>query len=285
MDDNLAWTTAVGQAFVYQPQDVMDSIQRLRAEAQALGNLQTTPQENVITDDGIIELLPADPQVIYLPVFECVMVFFQSPYGVPFISFGLGWPLGLWLNYDFDWRHHHLIVWGNGQARPANWWSLRPSQRLAAAANQATVWLPRPHPVSVASGMDRGYYSRPGQSTVTVIGAQSRPGGRSQPPTTYARQPEPAGQSTVTVTGGQSRPAARPEAVVVQHPVEAPRSQPANGAFIGVESTHETQQFSTRGQESRQAPAFQPAAPAFHSEPVHSAPPPLSPPPAASGRR
>jgi len=33
MDDNLAWTTSVGQAFLYQAQDVMDSIQRLRASS------------------------------------------------------------------------------------------------------------------------------------------------------------------------------------------------------------------------------------------------------------
>ena len=61
MDDNLAWTTALGQAFLAQQQDVMDSIQRLRAQAQALGNLQSTPQENVIADNGDIEILPANP--------------------------------------------------------------------------------------------------------------------------------------------------------------------------------------------------------------------------------
>ena len=79
MDDNLAWTTALGQAFVYQPQDVMDSIQRLRAEAMARGNLQTTPQENVFTEDGIIEILPADPEVIYLPVYQLTRSISSSP--------------------------------------------------------------------------------------------------------------------------------------------------------------------------------------------------------------
>ena len=77
MDDNLAWTTALGQAFLYQQQDVMDSIQRLRAQAQALGNLQSTPQENVITDDGTIEILPANPEVIYVPVYQPDVVYFQ----------------------------------------------------------------------------------------------------------------------------------------------------------------------------------------------------------------
>ena len=70
LDDNLAWTTALGQAFLYQQQDVMDSIQRLRAQAQALGNLQSTPQENVVMDDGTIEILPANPEVIYVPVYQ-----------------------------------------------------------------------------------------------------------------------------------------------------------------------------------------------------------------------
>ena len=83
MDDNLAWTTALGQAFLYQQQDVMDSIQRLRAQAQALGNLQSTPQENVVVDDGTIEILPANPQVIYVPVYQPDVVYFQRPYGTP----------------------------------------------------------------------------------------------------------------------------------------------------------------------------------------------------------
>ncbi len=112
MDDNLAWTTAVGQAFLYQQQDVMDSIQRLRAQAVSLGNLQSTPQENVITDNGMTEILPANPQVMYVPEYQPDLVYYQRPQGVPFISFGLGLPLGLWLSCDFDWRNHHVIVLG-----------------------------------------------------------------------------------------------------------------------------------------------------------------------------
>ena len=39
MADNLDWTASVGDAFLNQPDDVTDSIQRLRWEAQRLGNL------------------------------------------------------------------------------------------------------------------------------------------------------------------------------------------------------------------------------------------------------
>src|SRR5512146_1249804 len=58
MDENLAWTTDLGRAFLSQPADVMESIQHLRAQAQDFGNLKSTPQENVIAEDGIIEILP-----------------------------------------------------------------------------------------------------------------------------------------------------------------------------------------------------------------------------------
>ena len=143
MDDNLGWTTAVGQAFLAQQPDVMDSIQRLRAQAQALGNLQTTPQENVIADDGSIEILPANPQEIYVPVYQPEVVYFRRAYGNPFISFGAGFAVGLWLNHDCDWHNHHLIVWGQDQQRPPDWWYRRPGQRPLIEADHATIWQPR----------------------------------------------------------------------------------------------------------------------------------------------
>src|ERR1700728_1489440 len=52
LDDNLAWTTQMGQAYAAQPSDVMASIQRLRSQAPSLGNLSSSPQETVTSDDG-----------------------------------------------------------------------------------------------------------------------------------------------------------------------------------------------------------------------------------------
>jgi hypothetical protein len=256
MDDNLAWTTALGQAFLAQQPDVMASIQRLRAQAQALGNLQSTPQENVVADNGTIEILPANPQFIYVPVYQPDMVYFRRPFGAPFISFGLGFAIGGWLNCDFDWHNHHLIVWGHNQPRPADWWSRRPGERPRVEMTHATVWRPSNHPGPAARGFDRGYASGPARNTVTVIGAQPRPVERHETPAPAVR---------------------RSETVVVQHPVQAPRSRPATGAFIGVQSSHQTQQFSNRGQASRQTISSHPATPAAHAAaPSH---------PASTGRR
>ena len=78
MDDNLNWTTQMGQAFLNQQPDVMASIQRLRATASKLGNLQSSPQQQVITDGSDIEIVPADPQVIYVPVYQPDQVYYDA---------------------------------------------------------------------------------------------------------------------------------------------------------------------------------------------------------------
>jgi hypothetical protein len=47
MNDKLDWTQALGDAFLARQQAVLDAIQRLRARADAAGNLETTPQQKV----------------------------------------------------------------------------------------------------------------------------------------------------------------------------------------------------------------------------------------------
>lgn len=111
MADNLDWTTALGQAYVNQNDDVMASVQRLRQEAQNAGNLQTTPQQDVEVDDGDIEIWPEQGQDCYVPVYDPSLVYFGSGgvYGGPMVTFGAAYPIGVWLNYDFDWKRHRII--------------------------------------------------------------------------------------------------------------------------------------------------------------------------------
>jgi len=119
MADSLDWTTALGQAYVNQSDDVMASVQRLREEARNAGNLATTPQQDVEVDNGDIEIWPAQPQYCYVPVYDPALVFFGSGgvYGGPVVTFGAGFPIGVWLNYDFDWRHRHIYYhgWSDGR--------------------------------------------------------------------------------------------------------------------------------------------------------------------------
>ena len=118
MADNLDWTTALGQAYVNQSEDVMASIQRLRQEARNAGNLETTPQQDVEVEDGDVEIWPAQGQTCYVPAYDPGLVYFEygGVFGGPVITFGAGFPIGVWLNYDFDWKHHRIYyhTWANG---------------------------------------------------------------------------------------------------------------------------------------------------------------------------
>jgi hypothetical protein len=76
------WTRQLGAAFASDPDAVYVSIQRLRAAAMALGNLKTTPQQQVVTETSttgqtVILVQPANPQVVYVPVYNTQVVYVQ----------------------------------------------------------------------------------------------------------------------------------------------------------------------------------------------------------------
>ena len=154
MDDNLEWTTALGQAFSYQQADVMDAIQRLRAQAQALGNLQSSPQWSVVNQGGRIAILPPSPQMIYVPVYQPQVVYYQRSYNRPLISFGAGLAIGSWLTHDLDWRNRNVVVWDHNRPRPAGWWT---PQQPRVQINNYNVWQPtRRSALTTAGSWDRG---------------------------------------------------------------------------------------------------------------------------------
>ena len=74
LTEDVGWTSNLGNAFLAQESDVMDAIQRMRARAAQNGKLQSSPQEVVTqTYDGgrpIYEILPAQPDVIYVPYYD-----------------------------------------------------------------------------------------------------------------------------------------------------------------------------------------------------------------------
>ncbi len=118
MSDKLDWTTALGQAFVNQSTDVLTSVQRLRARANAAGYLVTTPQQIVIVEKEVIKVVPAQPQVIYVPTYNPQVVYVDSGpstgevVAAAAISFGVGLAIGAWLNNDCNWHTHTVYYHG-----------------------------------------------------------------------------------------------------------------------------------------------------------------------------
>ena len=70
MNDRLDWTQRLGDAFLANQQQVMDTVQTLRSRAQAVGNLQSTPQVTVTNQEGFIDIEPAQPDYVYVPVYD-----------------------------------------------------------------------------------------------------------------------------------------------------------------------------------------------------------------------
>jgi hypothetical protein len=83
MSEKLDVTLRLGNAFLAQQKDVLDTIQRLRAKAQ--GNLKTTPEQRVIVEQPaaqptVIRIEPTDPQVVYVPTYNPTVVYGAWPY-------------------------------------------------------------------------------------------------------------------------------------------------------------------------------------------------------------
>ncbi|MEY4484190.1 MAG: hypothetical protein RL693_1642 [Verrucomicrobiota bacterium] len=116
LDENLEWTSQVGNAFIAQPVEVMESIQHLRGMARALGNLVDTPQQKIVLDDTYIRIVPAQPDYIYEPRYDPEIIYYERPVAEPYLYFSVGFFVGSWLNYDCDWRRHRLYRgdWNEG---------------------------------------------------------------------------------------------------------------------------------------------------------------------------
>ncbi len=121
MDQNLDWTASVGEAFMDQPADVMNAIQALRAQARAAGSLIDTPEQKVVVEEQYIRIIPADPEIIYVPRYDPQVVYVES-YTPSIISFGVGFAVGSWLNYDFDWGQR-CVYRGNWRGWSHNNWN------------------------------------------------------------------------------------------------------------------------------------------------------------------
>jgi hypothetical protein len=186
MADNMDWTANLGDAFLNQPEDVTSSIQRLRWRARSVGNLVSNAEQSVIVDGDYIQIVPAQPQYVYVPQYETSVVYVQAPTYSPFVTFGFGLAIGGWLSMDFDWGRHHLIY--HGWDRPGWVDHARPYvhvtnvyvDRSRPYINQA--WRhdrshgdPARYLASRPSGPNAGRYARIGEARGSIT-MQSRPG-------------------------------------------------------------------------------------------------------------
>ena len=145
MSDKLDWMEQLGEAYLVQPDDVTKTIQKLRTRAESTGNLKSSkemvvkkvkapapplprpgaPAPAMIADGpDYIEIEPAAPDVVYVPVYDPVVVYGAWPYPAyrPFywrppgyvyagvFGFGAAFVVGPALWYHYDWRHRSVWI-------------------------------------------------------------------------------------------------------------------------------------------------------------------------------
>ena len=121
LNQDIRWTTDLGDAFLAQQADVMSAVQQMRAQAQANGRLSSTPQQTVTTEDQggqqAIVIQPANPRIIYVPYYDPFYVWGPPVYGyyppLFYSGFGFGFGSGFNLSFYFDdWGGWGAWGWG-----------------------------------------------------------------------------------------------------------------------------------------------------------------------------
>jgi hypothetical protein len=281
MSDKLTLTNDMGNAFLNQQEQVMNTIQNLRAKAQAQGNLASTDKQKVVVQEGDISIEPATPDVVYVPAYDPCWVYGPWWYSscappwfwYPGIVIGAGFffgppffigPLDFWCG--FRWHSREIFVNVNktfAVHRPGisrmhggvEVWQHNPAHRRGIAYSSpvtARRFGQIGRPGVEARREFRGFTPGtrgPEAGRMNVV-PQSRPeAGRMG----TARQTRPeASRSGVApqIRPDSGRPAMQPRVGTITPPAR-PLEQPRSSALESFGSSgHEVRQNSERGHES-----------------------------------
>jgi hypothetical protein len=118
MTQDMAWTQQLGNAVLVQRADVMDAVQRLRRRAYDYGYLRSNAYYSVANVANYIEIQPVNPNYIYIPIYDPVLVFRPPTPGFvisgailfgPAVIVGAFGPWG-WAYPHLLWGPHEIII-------------------------------------------------------------------------------------------------------------------------------------------------------------------------------
>ena len=159
MAEKLEWTEKLGDAFLAQQTDVMETVQSLRKKAYEAGNLKSTNEQQVIVEQETILVEPADPRVVYVPVYDPwrvygswwwpyypPYVFYPYPYSAAFyypgyIGFSVGFAVGAyWGNWGYcNWPYRSVYVNHHYYGRPYPGYRSTPAGSVMASRGAPTM--------------------------------------------------------------------------------------------------------------------------------------------------
>jgi hypothetical protein len=256
MSEKLDQTRKLGDAFLSQQDDVMDTIQELRRKAQEQDNLKTTEQQKVIVEGAVISIEPANPEVVYVPIYNPLYVYgpwwysayppyyWYYPPGVVitsgFISFGFGIFLGIGLSSWtwFDWHHHH-IYWDIHKTRRFHRYDRRRWD------SDRHVWRHEPIHRRGVAYRDRTINQRFGQPSSRIY--RVSPEARGYPGRDFERRTWESPRSPIEKPKDLDRTERRIEREEVKRP------STRGNAFSGIGNWNSERRASERGFSSRQS--------------------------------
>lgn len=153
LDEDLDWTRNLGDAVLLQEQDVMNSIQFLRARADANGSLETTEYARVIREEKTIIIEPTTTRIVHVPYYD------------PLVVYGGWWrpayPPVVWARPANYYYGHPGFYWGSGVRISSGFFfsSFYWPQRSVVIVNTPRYYHPSRHKYA------RPYYT-PGQPWV-----------------------------------------------------------------------------------------------------------------------
>jgi hypothetical protein len=240
------YVSGLGWAVTNQPQDVTDAVQRYRYQVKAAGNLNSDDKVNIVEEGVVIRIVPANPEVIYVPTYDPVVVRRPDPVGRALV-YGAGVALNvlLWKNV-FDWDDRRFYRSPVDWVPPAAYY--RPYGWRRDAAWNGSVWRPnrttvinRPvniNNIQIVQGNGHRYPVRPNRPG---IANPNRPQVRPSPRPTVIPGNRP-GSRPSNRPGQNTRPSPRPGARPAQ-----PSRPPATNYTTSSTATRE----SRRGAASR----------------------------------
>src|SRR5712692_377812 len=130
MDQQLEWTARLGDVFIAQEPQVMETVQNLRQKAYEAGNLRSAEQAYEYRQGDALAIEPAIPEVVYVPYYDPRVVYgpwwwpayppvYWAPwpgyYAYPGYAAGFAWGVGITVGAGFffsacDWRARHVTV-------------------------------------------------------------------------------------------------------------------------------------------------------------------------------
>ena len=268
MSEKLDQTTQLGNAFLGQQEEVMETVQELRAKAHAQGNLETTKEQTVVVEDKVIVIESPDPQIIYVPTYNPTVVYgtwlypayppyaWYYPPGRGLLTFGVGIAVGIGISSwsRCNWRNNSVNVninrtanfnrnvKGHGGKGGGGTWKHNPQHRKGVSYRNQNLnkqYGQSSRQASRAKARDRGYGgSFDGKGRKDSAGKGNRSG-------------QGSGRTNLDRGKGGAAGKGRDQKMNRSGQSGADRKQ-GNSAFSGSRQGKDARMSSQRGQSSRQ---------------------------------